>query len=45
MDKQKTNDEQNEELQRPVTQEEVFEALKQGKSSKTPGTDGLPHEF
>ena len=42
---QKVSSQENECLVKLITKEEVHMALKQGKSSKTPGSDGIPHEF
>lgn len=36
---------ENKKLESSVTQKEIFIALQQGKRSKTPGEDGIPHEF
>ena len=38
-------EEQNNELNKPITKEELKLALKNSKNGKSPGTDGLPREF
>lgn len=41
----KVTDEENTTLEQPISKDEVYKAILQGKSSKTPGCDGVPHEF
>ena len=41
----KLNAQQSEDLDKPFSKEELFEALTKLKPGKSPGTDGLPMEF
>ena len=44
-DENKITEEDNYILEQPITEQEIYEAIKQGKPNKSPGTDGLTNEF